>query len=160
MDTATRLRINAMIDTLVSDESTFPAATAADLIRLLPLSRKSSMLQVEAQWSGDNSSARGVTASGPSSIDSTEDREIRIGADNRDRIGGYRIEHSPGRIDIALMWDDIGPERKPTARLEYDRRTRSPIRMLLSKDYHFRFGMAKLTYWRKFNLWKLPAERT
>lgn len=30
MDTASRLRINALIDTLVSDGSTFPIPTAAD----------------------------------------------------------------------------------------------------------------------------------
>lgn len=159
MDTATRLRINAILDTLVSDGSTFPATAAADLIRLLPLSQKSSAVQAEVKWSGDSSATGSVTASGPSSINSNQDREIRMGADNRDRIGGYRVEHSPGRIDIALMWGDIGPERKPTARLVYDRRTQSPIRMLLSRDHYFRLGMVKVTYWRSFNAWKLPAGR-
>ncbi|GLK83222.1 hypothetical protein GCM10017653_12910 [Ancylobacter defluvii] len=86
----------------MGDGDTFDAAQAGQLIARAPITPKSSPLQFKGSWTGSSESgtAAGV---GQSYIGDEEQKSIGFGTDRRWRVGGYKIEHEPGTMEIELM---------------------------------------------------------
>lgn len=153
-----RLVIHALIDGLVADGPTFDARAAEDLISRLPFSSRSSALQIMGSWRGSDTTTGHAAGVGNASVTDETDKAISVGTDGRWRIGGYKIDHSPGTIEIALMWEDTFEDASgKVCQLTYDPVTKRPLAMLLARDLSFAIGPLHVTYGRKFDPWKLPA---
>lgn len=153
----TRLTLNALLDRLVADGDVFDRADAQELINLLPLSPRSSPFQFLLSWTGSSTRRGAAPGHGDVSIKDEEDKSFALGRDRRWRIGGYKVGHEPGAIEIARMWDDtrIGVDEK-ICRLIYDYGSRLPQAMELSRERPFALGPLVFIS-RTFDLWKTPA---
>lgn len=153
-----RLGLNALLDRLVADGDSFSRADAEALISQLPLSRKPSVVQVSGRWRGTTRHDGYAAGHGRVTLDDTRERSLELGQDNCWRIGGYKVEHRPGIIEIALMWSDtMEVADGQVCRLMYDRRSGQPSAMYLARDLSFSMGALHVTYWRVFDFWKRPA---
>jgi hypothetical protein len=105
MDVQARLEANAILDRLVADGQTFARHDARRLIELIPVT-PSSRFSFKGIFKGPGSSVRGQTP-GLGNIELQEEskeKSITLNVPASHRIGGYVVTHTPGSIDIELMW--------------------------------------------------------
>ncbi|WP_205772525.1 hypothetical protein [Microvirga calopogonii] len=101
----TRLEANAILDRLVADGSTFPRNDARRLIDLIPVT-PSSRFAFKGIFKGPYSRIRGHSP-GLGDIELKEEakeKTITLNVPASHRIGGYVVTHTPGSINIELMW--------------------------------------------------------
>lgn len=153
-----RLAINSLVDTLVADGDRFDAGQASQLIAKLPLSPRSSPFGFTAKVSGEGTSQGYAAGIGDTSVAGEETKTFTAGTDRRWRIGGYKLEHKPGLIEISLLWEDTFEESTgKVCRLTYEPTSRKPVGMFLARDLSVSIGPLHLTYGRVFDPWKRPA---
>ncbi|GAB4072889.1 hypothetical protein KHC28_08130 [Ancylobacter sonchi] len=136
-----RLVIHALLDDLVEDGTSFDTTKATQLIARVPITQKSSPFQFRSAWNSSTSQSGYAAGIGQSSIKEDEEKSVEIGADRRWRIGGYKIEHEPGQLDIELMWADT--KRDPTGslcRLTYDPPSGRPSMLYLGEQRGLKLG--------------------
>jgi len=151
-----RYEINNVVQRLAADGDTFEPQDAADLIRLVPVTPYK-WWGGGIDWTLPGGSSTGTAAGiGDVSI-RNEDRKGYVGtAPGGHRVGGYRIEHNPGRVLVALMWADTKDEDGQKFILNYDPKTNRATRMEIAYMAGFKIGLL-LTKWERWRRWKTPA---
>ncbi|MCB4767457.1 hypothetical protein LGR54_02465 [Ancylobacter sp. Lp-2] len=150
--------IHALLDGLVEDGDSFDTATAAELIARVPITLKSSPFQFKSAWNGSTTQSGYAAGVGQSSIKEKEEKSVEIGTDRRWRIGGYKIEHEPGQLDIELMWADT--KLDPTGslcRLTYDPPSRRPLMLYLGEQRALKLGPPALQLWPLLQAMEAPG---
>jgi hypothetical protein len=131
LDLHARLEAHAILDRLVADGSTFPTREARRLIELIPVapsSRVSFTGVFKRRGPGTKGHAAGI---GDVNLDGeTKETTFTLNVPTSHRIGGYVVTHTPGHLDIELMWaatkfDQTGQ----SCCLVYDVGTKEPVEM-------------------------------
>lgn len=153
-----RYEINAIVERLVGDESNFAIEDARNLIRLTPPTKRA-WIEASLSWTGRSSRTSGYSP-GVGNVDQKGDEQtktVKFG-EAAHRIGGYKIKHQPGHIDIALMWAETNPfDDDQRARLRYDTATREPIDLQISVTTNLKVpGIGLLIKIGRFVHWKSP----
>jgi hypothetical protein len=159
MNVAERLEANAILDRLLDEEgpATFSVADAQRLIVLLPVTGRN-WFGIEANWRSSGSATSGLAAGGLGEVSADDVREgsFKLGPGNELRIGGYKLHHWPGTIEIDHLWGDTREiEDQRQAVLRY-KRPATPIVLELLVPKCFRLGplsISKLVA----QPWKTPA---
>lgn len=159
IDARTRFSINSLIEKLSQDGDRFPADTAKELIRAIPLTTKLIAMRASLKHTRPGTSFQGATNNGASASAESDPEEIThsIGNDGRLIVGGYRIEHDAGRLDVYKMWDNP-LEDNNCMRLVYDEKSGAPLRIMLSSPKSFTIGPLKVCYGQKWTTWKTVAD--
>jgi hypothetical protein len=153
--TSDRYQINAIVDRLVGDDPHFALDDARELIRLTPITKRA-LLGGSILWPGRTDRTSGYSP-GVGNIDQKDTKEAKTMkfGDVGHRVGGYKIEHRPGSIVIALMWAETNPLKEGQhARLRYDRATREPIDLQIEVIRTIKFlgivelGMGDFVHWK------------
>lgn len=129
-----RFEINAAIERLLADGAAFDPGDAGLLIEKVPLSRKRNEISFRYE---DHTPDKGVEgfASGLGNvrIDAGKPRVKEIGLlPDVIRVGGYKILHRPGKLQVELMWADTnidlatGTKQDRSVILLYDRLSKRP----------------------------------
>jgi hypothetical protein len=128
MNVQTRLEANAILDRLVADGSTFSRNDARRLIELIPVTA-SSRFSFKGIFKGPGSSVRGH-APGHGEIalnEETKEKTISLNVPTSHKIGGYVVTHTPGSINIELMWAETKADQTGLSCLFlYDDITKEP----------------------------------
>jgi hypothetical protein len=129
MNVQTRLEANAILDRLVADESTFSRDDARRLIELIPVT-PSSRFSFKGIFKGPGSSVRG-------------------------HAPGHVVTHTPGSINIELMWAGTKADQTGlSCLLTYDGPTNEPeeLRIAAQKSLSlliFTFNYVFYVPWKK-----------
>lgn len=156
MDTHTRLEANAIIDRLVMNGTTFSADDARRLIELIPVAPRT-RLSFIGSFMTRGSSFKGHAA-GIGDVEmkgETKEKTLNLNVQASHKIGGYVVTHTPGCINIELMWRETRPDRTgQSCSLVYDAKTREPQEMLLASQksltlLFFTFSYISFVPWKK-----------
>jgi hypothetical protein len=158
MKVQTRLEANAILDRLVADGSTFSRDDARRLIELIPVT-PSSRFSFKGIFKGPGSSVRGH-APGHGEIalnEQTKAKAITLNVPASHKIGGYVVTHTPGSINIELMWAETKADQTGlSCLLVYDGPTKEPeeLRIAAQKSLSLLF----LTFnYVSYAPWKKPG---
>jgi hypothetical protein len=133
-DLNARLEAHAILDRLVADGPTFPAGDARRLIELIPVapgSRISFTGVFKRRGPGAKGHAAGI---GDINLEGEEKRTtFTLNVPASHRIGGYVVTHTPGHLDIELMWSETRSDQTgQSCSLIYDVGTREPEEMRIA----------------------------
>jgi hypothetical protein len=156
MNVQTRLEANAILDRLVADESTFSRDDARRLIELIPVT-PSSRFSFKGIFKGPGSSVRGhAPGHGEIALNAeTKEKTITLNVPASHRIGGYVVTHTPGSINIELMWAGTKADQTGlSCLLTYDGPTNEPeeLRIAAQKSLSlliFTFNYVFYVPWKK-----------
>jgi hypothetical protein len=134
IDLNARLEAHAILDRLVADGPTFPVEDARRLIGLIPVapnSRISFTGIFRKRGSGAKGHAAGV---GDVNLDGeAEQTTFTLNVPTSHRIGGYVVTHTPGHLDIELLWAETRVDRTgQSCSLIYDFSTKEPQEMRIA----------------------------
>jgi hypothetical protein len=128
MNVQTRLEANAILDRVVTDGSTFPRNDARRLIELIPVTPPS-RFAFEGIFKGLGSSIRGHSP-GLGDVELKEEakeKKITLNVPASHKIGGYVVTHTPGSINIELMWAETKMDQTGlSCLLVYDGASKEP----------------------------------
>ncbi|WP_262271925.1 hypothetical protein [Microvirga yunnanensis] len=154
-----RLEAHALLDRLTMDGQTFSPEDARRLIAVIPVTprRRFSFTGLfQSRGPGFRGRAPGV---GDVQLDG-EGREKRVSwnAAPVHRIGGYLVTHTPGQIEIELLWiatrEDLSGQ---SCQMLYDTETGEPRAMEISVQRTLTLLFVRLAY-VTYVLWKMPEE--
>jgi hypothetical protein len=156
MNVQTRLEANAILDRLVTDGSTFPRNDARRLIELIPVTPPS-RFAFKGIFKGPGSSLRGHSP-GLGDVDlkgEAKEKTVALNVPASHRIGGYVVTHTPGSINIELMWAETKADQTGlSCLLVYDGLTNEPeeLRIATQKSLSlliFTFNYVSYVAWKK-----------
>jgi hypothetical protein len=134
IDLNARLEAHAILDRLVADGPTFPADDARRLIELIPTA-PGSRISLTGVFRRRGPGAKGHAAGiGDVNLEG-EDKQtmFTLNVPASHRIGGYVVTHTPGHLDIELMWSETRADRTgQSCSLIYDVSTKEPQEMRIA----------------------------
>ncbi|WP_230533244.1 hypothetical protein [Microvirga roseola] len=134
MNIHARLEAHAIIDRLVMDGPTFPIDDARRLIDLIPVA-PSSRISFKGSFRSRGSGFKGHAA-GVGNVEMDEEakeKTFTLNVPASHKIGGYVGTHTPGSVDIELMWAETRADRTgQSCSLIYEASTGEPQEMLLA----------------------------
>jgi hypothetical protein len=158
MNVQIRLEANAILDRLVTDGSTFPRNDARRLIELIPVT-PSSRFAFKGIFKGASSRIRGHSP-GLGDVElnkEAKEKRIVLNVPASHLIGGYVVTHTPGSINIELMWAETKADQTGlSCLLMYDDLTKEPeeLRIAAQKSLSLLF----LTFnYVSYVPWKKPG---
>lgn len=134
IDLNARLEAHAILDRLVADGPTFPIEDARRLIDLVPVV-PSSRISFTGIFRRRGPSAKGHAAGiGDVNLEGEEKQTtFTLNVPIPYRIGGYVVTHTPGLLDIELMWAETRADRTgQSCSLVYDVGTKEPEEMRIA----------------------------
>lgn len=145
-----RMRANAIVEELTEFSTAFfNAAAARELIALIPVKKHNGITII---FSTSSKNDRGSAYSpGVGNIPLGEEdtkRDITINEQKKWRVGGYKVSHTPGCVEIREFWADTKEmENRRACMLIYNKKTGEPkqIRALMGKNY---FGLISIGIFR------------
>jgi len=134
---------NAILDRLVGDGSTFCQTDARRLIELIPVT-PSSRFSFKGISKGPGSSVRGhPPGHGEIALnEEAKEKTITLNFPASHKIGGYVVTHTPGSINIELMWAETKADQTGlSCLLVYDGPTNEPeeLRIAVQKSLSLLF---------------------
>jgi hypothetical protein len=158
MNVQTRLEANAILDRLVANGSTFSRNDARRLIDLIPVT-PSSRVSFEGIFKGPGSSVRGL-APDHGEIAMTEEakeKTITLNVPASHKIGGYVVTHTPGSINIELMWAETKADQTGlSCLLVYDGPTKEPEELRIAAQKSLSLLIFTVNY-VSYIPWKKPG---
>jgi hypothetical protein len=126
IDLKARLEAHAILDRLVADGPTFPVGDARRVIELIPVAPSSRI-----SFTGAKGHAAGI---GDINLEGEEKRTtFTLNVPASHRIGGYVVTHTPGHLDIELMWAETRADQTgQSCSLLYDISTKEPEEMRIA----------------------------
>jgi hypothetical protein len=134
IDLNARLEAHAILDRLVTDGATFSTEDARRLIDLIPLA-PSSRISFRGVFRRRGPGAKGHAAGiGDVNLEGEEKQStFTLNVPASHRIGGYVVTHTPGHLDIELMWAETRADRTgQSCSLIYDVGTKEPEEMRIA----------------------------
>jgi hypothetical protein len=134
IDLNARLEAHAILDRLVADGPTFAVEDARRLIDLIPMapgSRISFTGAFRKRGPGTMGHAAGI---GDVNLEGEmEQTTFTLNVPTSHRIGGYVVTHTPGHLDIELMWAETRADQTAQhCSLIYDISTMDPQEMRIA----------------------------
>ena len=134
IDLNARLEAHAILDSLVADGPTFPVEDARRLIDLIPMapgSRISFTGAFRRREPGTKGHAAGI---GDVNVEGeAKQTTFTLNVPASHRIGGYVVTHTPGHLDIELMWAETRADQTAQhCSLIYDLGTKKPEEMRIA----------------------------
>lgn len=158
MNVQTRLEANAILDRLFADGSTFLRNDARRLIELIPVT-PSSRFAFKGIFKGPRSGIRGHSP-GLGDIELKEEAKettITLNVPASHRIGGYVVTHTPGSINIELMWAETKADQTGlSCLLLYHGPTKEPEELRIAAQKSLSFLFLTLNY-VSYVPWKKPG---
>lgn len=157
LDLNARLEAHAILDRLVADGPTFPAGDARRLIDLIPVA-PSSRISFTGVFKSRGPGAKGHAAGiGDVNLEGeAKQKTFTLNVPASHRIGGYVVTHTPGHMDIDLIWAETRADQTgQSCCLVYDVSTKEPqeIRIAMQKSVTVLF----ITFnYISFIPWKTP----
>lgn len=158
MNVQTRLEANAILDRLVADGSTFSRNDARRLIELIPVTPPS-RFSFQGIFKGPGSSVRGHTPGhGELALnEETKEKTLTFNVPASHKIGGYVVTHTPGSINIKLMWAETKIDRTGlSCLLVYDGSTQEPEELRIAVQKLLSLLFLTLNY-VSYVPWKQPG---
>ncbi|SCY98840.1 hypothetical protein [Microvirga guangxiensis] len=158
IDLNARLEAHAILDRLVADGPTFPVEDARRLIDLVPVV-PSSRISFTGVFRRRGPSAKGHAAGiGDVNLEGEEKQTtFALNVPVSYRIGGYVVTHTPGLLDIELMWTETRADRTgQSCSLIYDISTKEPEEMRIAVQKSLTMLFITFNY-ISLVPWKLPA---
>ncbi len=157
MDIHQRLEAHAIIDRLVMDGPTFAADDARRLIDLVPVA-PSSRISFKGSFRGRGPGFKGHAA-GVGDVEmkgEAKEKTLTLNVPTSHRIGGYVVTHTPGAVDIELMWGETRADQSgQSCSLIYDVSTGEPQEMRLAAQKSLTLLFITFNY-VSFIPWKKP----
>jgi hypothetical protein len=156
MDIHRRLEAHAIIDRLVMDGPTFSAADARRLIELIPVA-PSSRISFKGSFKSRGSGLKGHAA-GVGDVEmrgEAKENTFTLNLPTSHKIGAYVVTHTPGSVDIELMWGETRADHTgQSCSLIYDISTGEPreMRIAVQKSLtmlFITFNFVSLVPWKK-----------
>jgi hypothetical protein len=157
IDLKARLEAHAILDRLVADGSTFPVGDARRLIELIPVA-PSSCISFTGGFRRRGPGAKGHAAGiGDISLEGEEKQTtFTLNVPASHRIGGYVVTHTPGHLDIELMWSVTRADQTgQSCSLLYDVSTKEPEEMRIAVQKSLTVLFLTFNY-ISFIPWKMP----
>jgi len=134
IDLNARLEAHTILNRLVANGSTFPAGDARRLIDLIPVapsSRISFTGIFRSRGRGTQGHAAGI---GNVNLEGEEEQTtFTLNVPAAHRIGGYVVTHTPGHLDIELMWAETRADQTAQyCSLVYDISAKEPREMRIA----------------------------
>lgn len=152
-----RLEAHAILDRLVADGPTFPAGDARRLIDLVPVA-PGSRISFTGVFRSRGPGAKGQAA-GIGDVNLEEEAKqstFTLNVPASHRIGGYVVTHTPGHLDIDLMWAETKPDQTgQSCCLVYDVGTNEPQEMRIAVQKSLTVLFITFNY-ISFVPWKTP----
>jgi hypothetical protein len=148
IDLNARLKAHAILDRLVADGPTFLAEDARRLIDLIPVA-PSSRISFTSVFRTREPGAKGHAAGiGDINLEGEEKQTtFTLNVPASHRIGGYVVTHTPGHLDIELMWSETRADRTgQSCSLIYDVGTREPQKMRIAVQMSLRVLFITFNY--------------
>jgi hypothetical protein len=157
IDLNARLEAHAILDRLMADGHTFPVSDARRLIELIPVapsSRISFTGVLRRREPGAKGHAAGI---GDISLEGEEKQTtFTLNVPASHRIGGYVVTHTPGHLDIELMWAETKPDQTgQSCCLVYNVGTKEPQEMRIAVQKSLTVLFMTFNY-ISFIPWKMP----
>jgi hypothetical protein len=156
MDVQTRLEANAILDRLVAEESNFSRNDARRLIDVIPVA-PSSRFSFKGMFKGSGSRFRGHAA-GLGDVElngEAKEKTLTFNVPASHKIGGYVVTHTPGSINIELMWAETKADQTGlSCLLVYDGPTNEPVELRIAAQKSlslliFTFNYVSYVPWKK-----------
>jgi hypothetical protein len=157
IDLNSRLEAHAILDRLVADGPTFPVGDARRVIELIPVA-PSSRISFTGVFRRRGPGAKGhATGIGDINLVGEEmQTTFTLNVPASHRIGGYVVTHTPGHLDIELMWAETQADRTgQSCALIYDVSTKEPEEMRIAVQKSLTVLFITFNY-ISFNPWKMP----
>jgi hypothetical protein len=157
LDLNARLEAHAILDRLVADGPTFPAGDARRLIDLIPVA-PSSRISFTGVFKSRGPGVKGHAAGiGDVNLEGeAKQTTLTLNVPTSHRIGGYMVTHTPGNLDIELMWVETRADRTAqSCSLVYDVSTREPKEMRIAVQKSVTMLFITFNY-ISFIPWKTP----
>jgi hypothetical protein len=166
MNIADRFKANAIIEEITSSKDEFfNAERARELIGLIPVQRVPFFtfeFNSVSHLKGSEGYSPGV---GNIPFDGEANRKhVAWNGIKVERIGGYKLEHTPGELEISLMWvDSVENKTGYKCRLNYNEASKEPTQLKLFSQKEF---IIPIPFTSNFTLrfgsfvpWKIPSDR-
>jgi hypothetical protein len=156
MEIHTRLEAHAIIDRLVTDDPTFSADDARRLIELIPVA-PSTRISFKGSFKSRGSGFKGHAA-GIGDVEmkgEAKEKTFTLNLPASHKIGAYVVTHTPGSVDIELMWGETRVDHTgQSCSLIYDASTGEPreMRIAVQKSLtilFITFNFVSLVPWKK-----------
>jgi hypothetical protein len=157
IDLNARLEAHAILDRLVADGPTFLAEDARRLIDLIPLA-PSSRISFTGVFRKRGPGAKGHAAGiGDVNLEGeAKQTTFTLNVPTSHKIGGYVVTHTPGSIDIELMWSETRVDQTAQhCSLIYDISTTEPEEMRIAVQKSLTVLFITFNY-ISFIPWKTP----
>jgi hypothetical protein len=157
LDLSARLEAHAILDRLVAKGATFQTADARRLIDLVPVA-PSSRISFTGIFRSREPGAKGhAVGIGDVNLEGeAKQTTLTLNVPASHRIGGYVVTHTPGHMDIELMWAETQADQTgQSCALIYDVRTKEPEEMRIAVQKSL--SMLFITFhFVSFIPWKTP----
>lgn len=151
--------INALIEDITDPSATtFDPEKARRLVALIP-AQKQPLFSLSHRYNRKASDTTGyVPGIGTMTFGGGKSPvTIQYGPPVVQRIGGYKITHSPGSMNIALLWADTQQDQTgQSCVLRYRVRNGKPIVLKAAQSMGFRVGDEDIAF-TYYKAWKYPA---
>lgn len=157
IDLNARLEAHAILDRLVADGPTFPVGDARRIIELIPVA-PSSRISFTGVFRRRGPGAKGHAAGvGDINLEGEEKQTtFTLNVPASHRIGGYVVTHTPGHLDIELMWAETRADQTgQSCSLLYDISSKEPEEMRIAVQKSLTVLFITFNY-ISFNPWKMP----
>jgi hypothetical protein len=157
IDLNARLEAHAILDRLAADGPTFPEEDARQLVELIPIA-PSSRISFTGVFRKRGPGAKGHAAGiGDVNLEGeAKQTTFTLNVPASHRIGGYVVTHTPGHLDIELMWSETRADRtRQSCSLIYDASTKKPEEMRIAVQKSLTVLFITFNY-ISFVPWKVP----
>jgi hypothetical protein len=157
LDLSARLEAHALLDRLVADGPTFPAGDARRLIDLIPVA-PSSRISFTGVFRSRGPNAKGHAAAiGDVTLEgNAKQKTLTLNLPTSHRVGGYLVTHTPGHVEIELMWAETRADwTGQSCALVYDVSSKEPTEMRIAVQKSLTILFVTFAY-ISFFPWKTP----
>jgi hypothetical protein len=157
LDLSARLEAHALLDRLVADGPTFPAGDARRLIDLIPVA-PSSRISFTGVFRSHGPGVKGHAAAiGDVTLEGeAKQKTLTLNLPTSHRVGGYLVTHTPGHVEIELMWAETRADwTGQSCALVYDVSSKEPTEMRIAVQKSLTILFVTFAY-ISFFPWKTP----
>jgi hypothetical protein len=157
LDLSARLEAHALLDRLVADGPTFPAGDARRLIDLIPVA-PSSRISFTGVFRSHGPGVKGHAAGiGDVTLEgNAKQKTLTLNLPTSHRVGGYLVTHTPGHVEIELMWAETRADwTGQSCALVYDVSSKEPTEMRIAVQKSLTVLFVTFAY-ISFFPWKTP----
>jgi hypothetical protein len=157
LDLSARLEAHALLDRLVADGPTFPAGDARRLIDLIPVA-PSSRISFTGVFRSHGPGVKGHAAAiGDVTLEGeAKQKTLTLKLPTSHRVGGYLVTHTPGHVEIELMWAETRADwTGQSCALVYDVSSKEPTEMRIAVQKSLTILFVTFAY-ISFFPWKTP----